>query len=131
MCPDDFALFPKTTFFGEKEKDKTRQMASDIPDIQSFNTRKRKNPDGSETMLRTKGGMPRVTNKKAEGKRRVGLPVCAAIPVCTEAPYGFKKSDGTVFTQSGEPSPASALLEVSVSNLLVHWNAGDLLSVAA
>ena len=124
MRPDDFALFPKTTFFGEKDKAKTRQMASDIPDVSSFNTRKRTNPDGSETMLRTKGGMPRVTVESEEKKTRIELPVCAAIPVCAEAPYGFAYSSGVVsaFTTSGEPKPASALLSISQTATRVYWN---------
>jgi hypothetical protein len=86
-------LFPKTTFFGEKEKDKTRQMASNIPDMQSFNTRKRRNPDGGETTLQTKGGMPRVRTTHPEPEVLQDEVWSMFLPCSDYYTQGFPKKD--------------------------------------
>lgn len=57
-----------TVFDGGKDRATARSMLFALGGAESFRTRIQKNPDGSETMIRTKNGFPQVITTRPEIK---------------------------------------------------------------
>jgi len=99
-----------------------RKMLDAIGGSEGIRTQQKTNLDGSITMLRTRDGMPEFSRMALEGGTSAAFN-CAAIPVCTAAPFGFKYVDVatlTAFNENAEPNPASAYLRKA--DLSPVWN---------
>ena len=111
-----------------------RQMLSAVQGPDTIRTQIRTNNDGSTTRLKTRAGHPEFVTTNPKEPPEEYLPVCAAIPVDTDARIGFYRdtSANPPFVVMGsEYEPASAELTIKSSKVKYEYNQRWVVSASA
>ena len=116
-------FFP--TRFGSPQGHATeRKMLDAVGGFDGIRTKIRTNPDGSTTILKTRGGMPTFYTGKPEDKpEEEEILTCAGVPVSHTHQYGFaNKKAFDPMTFPSEAQPGSALVRVTRQSLSFQYN---------
>jgi hypothetical protein len=106
---DKLLTFP--TRDGESQGDATeRVMLSAVGGPDTIRTRLQENPDGSTTMLRTRGGSPEFTTQKSGAKQTGIIHVFYGIPVSEAHRWGFRGASDVPMVATDEEYPGSAVI---------------------